>query len=104
MAVQLGYLHYPFASETYINAFGIPKALSDAKFHRLGMLPNYALALGAKLVPIDVGMKHRLDIWLTYHPDLRNSYPHMRLWTGFAKLSMGGDFRVSMKNSSTHSI
>ncbi len=43
----------------------------------IGMLPNYSLALGAKLVPIDVGLKHRLDIWMTYHPDLRNSYHHM---------------------------
>lgn len=43
----------------------------------IGMLPNYALALGAKLVPIDVGLKNRLDIWMTYHPDLRNSYHHM---------------------------
>ena len=43
----------------------------------IGMLPNYALSLGAKLVPIDVGLKHRLDIWMTYHPDLRNSYRHM---------------------------
>jgi hypothetical protein len=66
--------------------------------------PNYALALGAKLVPIDVGMKHRLNIWLTYHPDLRNSYSHMLGVDGFAKFLMGGDFRVSMKNSSTHSI
>ena len=22
-------------------------------------------------------MKHWLDIWMTYHPDLRNSYHHM---------------------------
>jgi DNA-binding transcriptional LysR family regulator len=43
----------------------------------IGFLPNYALALGAKLVPIDIGMNHRLDIWMTYHPDLRNSYRHM---------------------------
>ena len=43
----------------------------------IGVLPNYALALGAKLVPIDVGLKHRLEIWMTYHPDLRNSYRHM---------------------------
>src|SRR5579885_1769025 len=43
----------------------------------IGMLPNYALALGAKLVPIDVGMTHRLDIWLTYHPDLRKSDRHI---------------------------
>ncbi|TPV97760.1 MAG: hypothetical protein USCAAHI_02796 [Beijerinckiaceae bacterium] len=67
----------------------------------IGMLPNYALALGAKLVPIDVGMKHRLDIWLTYHPDLRNLYPHMLVVDWLRQIF---DFRVSMKNSSTHSI
>jgi len=124
IAVQLGYLHsYPFASEAYKETFGLPKALSELKQHRLvqlispligegayeralgvpslegvvgvrtntssavlyavergagiGMLPNYALALGAKLVPIDVGMTHRLDIWLTYHPDLRKSDRHI---------------------------
>ncbi len=43
----------------------------------IGMLPNYALVLGAKLVPIDVGVAYRLDIWMTYHPDLRNSDRHM---------------------------
>jgi DNA-binding transcriptional LysR family regulator len=124
ITVQLGYLHnYPFASEAYTNLFGIPRSLSDTKFHRIiiqasplldedayarllgvenlegivglrtnsssavfyaverdagiGILPNYALALGAKLVPIDVGLKNRLDIWMTYHPDLRNSDRHM---------------------------
>jgi len=124
MAVQIGYLHgYPFASGDYISAFGKPKTLSDAKFHRIivqtsplfeegvyerllnveslegivgvrtntssavlyavergagiGVLPNYTLALGAKLVPLDVGIKNRMDIWLTYHPDLRNSSRHM---------------------------
>jgi DNA-binding transcriptional LysR family regulator len=48
MAVQLGYLHnYPFASETYINAFGIPKALSDAKFHRIVVQTSPLLEEGA---------------------------------------------------------
>jgi DNA-binding transcriptional LysR family regulator len=124
VAVQLGYLHtYPFVSESYKNSFGLPKAPSDLKLHRvvqqispqleegvyervlgveslegivgvrtnassavlyavergagIGVLPTYVLALGAKLVPIDVGLKNRLDIWMTYHPDLRNSYRHM---------------------------
>ncbi len=45
----------------------------------IGVLPNYALALGAKLIPIDVGVKNRLDIWLTYHPDLRKSDRHMQV-------------------------
>ncbi|TPV97761.1 MAG: hypothetical protein USCAAHI_02797 [Beijerinckiaceae bacterium] len=48
MAVQLGYLHnYPFASETYINAFGIPKGLSDAKFHRIVVQTSPLLEEGA---------------------------------------------------------
>jgi DNA-binding transcriptional LysR family regulator len=126
IAVRLGYLHtYPFASGSYIELYGTPKALSDAKSHRLiqqisplfedgiyertlgvenlegivgvrtntssavlyavergagiGILPNYALALGAKLVPIDAGIRHRSDIWMTYHPDLRKSERHMQV-------------------------
>jgi DNA-binding transcriptional LysR family regulator len=128
IAVQLGYLHsYPFASQSYIDLFGVPKALSDLKLHRLvqqqispqfdeedaykralgveslegvvgvrtnsgaavlyamergagiGIMPSYALALGAKLVPIDVGIKHRLDLWMTYHPDLKKSEHHMQV-------------------------
>jgi len=43
----------------------------------IGMLPTHALTLGAKLIPIDLGFSHRLEIWLTYHPDLRNSSRHM---------------------------
>ena len=43
----------------------------------IGFLPTYAVTLGAKLIPVDVGFSHRLDIWLTYHPDLRNSPRHM---------------------------
>jgi DNA-binding transcriptional LysR family regulator len=124
IAIQLGYLHiYPFASDTYIQAYGIPKALSDLRSHRLiqqvyplcdkeffeqalgdeilegivavktnsgsavlyavehgigiGALPNYSLVLGAKLVPIDLGIKSRLDLWMTYHPDIRKSESHM---------------------------
>jgi DNA-binding transcriptional LysR family regulator len=126
IAVQLGYLHsYPFASQSYIDLFGVPKGLSDVKSHRLiqqlsplldesayqkvlsietlegivgvrtntssavlyavergagiGILPNYALVLGAKLVPIDVGVNHRFEIWMTYHPDLRKSDHHMQV-------------------------
>jgi DNA-binding transcriptional LysR family regulator len=38
----------------------------------IGGLPTYAVALGADLIPVDVGIKHYLDIWLTYHPSLRD--------------------------------
>jgi DNA-binding transcriptional LysR family regulator len=43
----------------------------------IGMLPTCALALGAPLVPVDVGIRHHLDLWLTYHPDLKSSEKHM---------------------------
>ena len=43
----------------------------------IGMLPTYAPTLGAKLIPVDLGYSHRLELWLTYHPDLRNSSRHM---------------------------
>jgi molybdate transport repressor ModE-like protein len=43
----------------------------------IGFLPTYALALGAKVVPVDIGLKHRLEIWMTYHPDIRNSKRHV---------------------------
>jgi DNA-binding transcriptional LysR family regulator len=38
----------------------------------IGGLPTYAVALGAEVVPVDVGIKHHFDIWLTYHPSLRD--------------------------------
>lgn len=43
----------------------------------IGLLPTYALALGARLVPVEIGITHFHDIWVTYHPDLKNSERHM---------------------------
>jgi DNA-binding transcriptional LysR family regulator len=43
----------------------------------IGALPTYAIALGAELVPLDVDVYRRVDIWLTYHPDVQ-SVPRMR--------------------------
>ena len=43
----------------------------------IGLLATYALALGARLVPVEIGFTHFQDIWLTYHPDLKNSVRHM---------------------------
>lgn len=37
----------------------------------IGVLPNYARALGAAVVPIPTAGRYSLDIWLTYHPDLQ---------------------------------
>jgi DNA-binding transcriptional LysR family regulator len=38
----------------------------------LGGLPTYALALGADVIPVDIGLQFSLDIWMTYHPDARS--------------------------------
>jgi len=37
----------------------------------IGALPTYAPALGAPIVPIDIGISHSMDIWMTYHPAAR---------------------------------
>ncbi len=42
---------------------------SIAKGAGIGMLPTYAHALGARIVPIEIGLRYPYDIWLTYHPD-----------------------------------
>jgi DNA-binding transcriptional LysR family regulator len=44
----------------------------------IGFLPTYASVLGERLVPIDIGgARYRLEIWMTYHPNLRGSPRHM---------------------------
>ena len=119
IAARLGRLHiYPFASRSYVEAYGLPNDVSDIVKHRivhqvapqlddaalaralkleslegivmvrtnsstahfyaielgvgLGGLPTYALALGADLIPVDIGLQFSLDIWMTYHPDARS--------------------------------
>jgi DNA-binding transcriptional LysR family regulator len=37
----------------------------------IGGLPTYIVGLGSDLIPIDVGVKYPVDIWMTYHPDAR---------------------------------
>jgi DNA-binding transcriptional LysR family regulator len=39
----------------------------------IGVLPTFAVALGAPLVPVDIGNSYHLDIWLTYHRDARKT-------------------------------
>jgi DNA-binding transcriptional LysR family regulator len=34
----------------------------------VGIFPTYALALGGKLIPLDVDARWSFDIWLSYHP------------------------------------
>lgn len=43
----------------------------------IGFLPTYVLAIGAKLVPVDMNVRYRIEIWLAYHPDLRQSRRHV---------------------------
>jgi DNA-binding transcriptional LysR family regulator len=42
----------------------------------IGFLPTSAIALGASLVPIDLGINYHMDLWLTYHKEFRNSDRH----------------------------
>ena len=47
--------------------------LRDRVRHRASArLPTYIVALGTDLVPIDIGVRHQVDIWMTYHPDARS--------------------------------
>ena len=34
----------------------------------IGVFPSYALALGGKIVPLDIEFHRPVDIWLSYHP------------------------------------
>ena len=38
----------------------------------IGALPTYALPLGAELIAVDMGFQHHMDIWMTYHPDIKH--------------------------------
>ncbi|WP_291867038.1 LysR family transcriptional regulator [Bradyrhizobium sp.] len=42
----------------------------------MGFLPTSSVALGAALVPVDLGVHHHADLWLTYHKEFRNSDRH----------------------------
>ena len=37
----------------------------------IGVLPTFAAALKAPVVPLDIARPHFLDIWLTFHPDIK---------------------------------
>lgn len=39
----------------------------------IGALPTYALALNAPVIPVDIGINHSLDLWLTYHPSIKKT-------------------------------
>jgi len=42
----------------------------------VGFLPTASLALGAPLVPVDMGFSHHAELWLTYHKEFRTSDRH----------------------------
>jgi DNA-binding transcriptional LysR family regulator len=44
---------------------------SIAKGAGIGILPTYAQAIGAQLVPLDLGVTQQIEIWMTYHPDAK---------------------------------
>jgi DNA-binding transcriptional LysR family regulator len=36
----------------------------------IGWLPTYVPALAARITPVELDLRFRFDIWLTYHPDV----------------------------------
>ncbi|QPC41906.1 LysR family transcriptional regulator [Kaustia mangrovi] len=58
---------------------GMRTNASTAHYHAvekgagIGGLATYAAVLSDDLVAIDVGFHHHVDIWMTYHPDVRQS-------------------------------
>lgn len=64
--------------------------LSSAHFHAIetgigiGLLPTYAIPLGANVVPLDLGVYRPVDIWLTYHPDVRE-IPRVNLFMDWVR-------------------
>ncbi|MCP4616406.1 MAG: LysR family transcriptional regulator [Bradyrhizobium sp.] len=42
----------------------------------VGFLPTASVALGAPLIPVDMGVSHHTDLWITYHKEFRSSERH----------------------------
>lgn len=42
----------------------------------VGFLPTASMALGAPLIPVDMGVSHHTDLWITYHKEFRSSERH----------------------------
>tara|TARA_R110002020_G_scaffold37565_5_gene113421 strand:- start:403 stop:1422 length:1020 start_codon:yes stop_codon:yes gene_type:complete len=47
-----------------------------AKGAGIGLLPNYAIAIGADVVPVDIDLVFSLDIWMALHPEVRKTVRH----------------------------
>jgi DNA-binding transcriptional LysR family regulator len=37
----------------------------------IGGLPTFAMAMGGRLVPVDVGLQHSMEVWMVYRKDAR---------------------------------
>ena len=44
---------------------------SIAKGAGIGMLATYGSVIGTHLIPLDIGVTQSIDIWMTYHPDVK---------------------------------
>src|SRR5690349_5679621 len=42
----------------------------------VGFLPTASVALGAPLIPVNMGVSPHTDLWITYHKEFRNSERH----------------------------
>jgi hypothetical protein len=61
-AVRLGTMHLMFfASQKHFETYGRPGA-------GIGIFPTYASTLRGKIIPLEVELRRRYDIWLSYHP------------------------------------
>ncbi len=38
----------------------------------IGGLPTYLAVLSPELIPVDIGVRHQVDVWMSYHPDARS--------------------------------
>jgi DNA-binding transcriptional LysR family regulator len=68
-----------FGVDSIENIVAIRTNASTAHFYAIekgagiGVLPTFAVALGSPVVPVDIGKRYHLDIFLTYHPDARKT-------------------------------
>lgn len=42
----------------------------------VGFLPTASIALGVPVIPVDMGVSHHTDLWITYHKEFRSSERH----------------------------
>ena len=70
--------HVPEAGfVTMLNNVSSANYWAVAKGAGIGWLPTYAPAIGARIVPVNVGYRHSFDIVLAFHPDA-NKIPRIR--------------------------